>query len=237
MEIDYSAFYPRFTNSSRDQPESVKKVPDAPYNRREDSSSEKEYPVARTSPEKLTQLLQAWSNGDEDAFERLVPLVYDELHRLARRYMRGERPGHTLETTALLHEAYLRLRRSQNVRWQSRSHFLAVASQLMRRVLVDFARARQSQKRGAGSPRRPIDESVDRAEEPAREIVQLDDALRSLASVDARKARVVELRFFGGLTVEETAEAIDLSPETVMRDWKSAKQWLWRELNGGPREA
>lgn len=182
------------------------------------------------SPEELTQLLQAWSGGDEDAFERLVPLVYAELHRLARRYMRGERPGHTLQTTALLHEAYLRLRRTQNVDWHGRTHFLAVASQLMRRVLVDFARARTSLKRGAGAPTLQLNDALDAAEEPARELVAIDDALVMLAAHDARRAKVVELRFFGGLTVDEAAEALGVSPETVMRDWKQAKIWLKDEL-------
>ncbi len=154
--------------------------------------------MANTSPEELTRLLQAWSAGDEDAFERLVPLVYTELHRMARRYMRGERPGHTLQTTALLHEAYLRLRRSQNAQWQGRTHFLAVAAQLMRRVLVDFARARCSLKRGAGAPRLVVDEALDAANEPSRELVEIDDALAGLAAADERKAKVVELRFLAG---------------------------------------
>ena len=186
--------------------------------------------MAETSPEELTRLLQAWNAGDDGAFERLVPIVYGELHRLARRYMRGERPSHTLQPTALLNEAYVRLRESRNVQWQGRSHFYAVAAQLMRRVLVDFARSRRALKRGGDVPIVPVDEDLDDAPEPARELVELDDALTELASIDERKAHVVELRFFGGFTVEETSEALGVSPETVMRDWKAAKEWLFQEM-------
>ena len=186
--------------------------------------------MASTSPEELTELLRAWSEGDEDAFEKLVPLVYVELHRLARRYMRGERPGHTLQTTALLHEAYLRLRRSQNADWRGRTHFLSVAAKLMRRVLVDFARARASVKRGGGATTFAIDEARDAARAPSREIVAIHDAVAALARENERQANVVELRFFGGLSVDESAEVLDVSPETVMRDWKAAKAWLRDEL-------
>ena len=186
--------------------------------------------MAATSPEELTQLLQAWSAGDESAFERLVPLVYAELHQLARRFMRGERANHTLQTTALLHEAYLRLRQTKSSDWQGRAHFLAVAAQLMRRVLVDFARKRRSLKRGGGASAFPLDESVDAAEERSRELVLIDDALVALAAADERQAQVVELRFFGGLSVDETAGVLGLSPETVMRDWSKAKRWLLHEL-------
>lgn len=192
--------------------------------------------MASTSPEEVTQLLQAWNAGDEDAFERLVPLVYAELHRLARRYMRGERPGHTLQTTALLHEAYLRLRRTNHTEWHGRTHFLAVAAQLMRRVLVDFARSRSALKRGAGETPVRLDEARDGANERSRELLEIDEALRALAASDERKANVVEMRFFGGLTVDETSEALGISPETVMRDWKQAKRWLEAELSGASHE-
>ena len=188
--------------------------------------------MEETSPESLTQLLQAWSHGDTTAFDKLMPVVYDELHLKARRYMRGERQSHTLQTTALVHEAYVRLRRSQRVQWQGRTHFLAVAAQLMRRVLVDFARSRNSLKRGGGAVAIPLDETIHAPSGPAAELVAIDEALSALARVDERRARVVELRFFGGLSVAQTAEAIRVSPETVMRDWKHAKQWLLRELSG-----
>jgi RNA polymerase sigma factor (TIGR02999 family) len=176
-----------------------------------------------------TDLLLAWSEGDESAFDKLVPLVYQELHALARHYMKAERPDHTLQATALVNEAYVRLIEVNRIRWQNRSHFLAIAAQTMRRILVEFARQRHRQKRGGDVVRVPIDD-VDMAQEQSVDLVALNDALSTLASFDARMGQVVELRFFGGLTVQETADVLKVSPETVMRDWKTAKVWLLREL-------
>jgi len=179
----------------------------------------------------VTSLLLAWSDGDSSALDRLVPLVHQELRRLAKRYMAQERPGHTLQATALVNEAYLRLVDVNRVRWQNRAHFFAVAAQMMRRILVEFARNRGRQKRG-GDPQRVTLESVpDITHEKSPDLVALDAALSELAKVDARMSEVVELRFFGGLTVDETAEALSVSPETVMREWKTAKVWLLRELS------
>lgn len=180
----------------------------------------------------VTSLLIAWSEGDEAALARLVPQVYAELHRLAHHYMRAERPGRTLQTTALVNEAYMRLVDTRRTRWESRAHFLGVAAQAMRRILVDAARARGAGKRGGAVPRVSLDELSLAA--PARDtsLVALDEALSALASVDARKSRVVELRYFGGLTVAETAAVLHVSPETVHRDWHVAKAWLLRELTG-----
>ena len=177
-------------------------------------------------------MLLAWGAGDERALERLTPLVYQELHRLAMIYMAHERPDHTLQATALVHEAYLRLVDLQGVGWRDRTHFFAVAARLMRRILVDFARARGYQKR-AGGDRVSLDESLVVGKQPGAELVALDDALNRLAAIDDRKSRIVELRYFGGLRVEETAEALNLSPETVMRDWRAAKAWLYLQLKGG----
>jgi RNA polymerase sigma factor (TIGR02999 family) len=196
--------------------------------------------VKTPPPPEFTQLLLAWSNGEEEALEKLVPLklvpvVYQELRRMASRYMSGERPNHTLQTTALVHEAYLRLLDSRQVRWQNRGHFFAVSAQLMRRILVDFARSRRTQKRGAGADRVTLDEAVHGGAERDRDLVALDDALETLSTVDDRKAKVVELRFFGGLSVEETGDALGISADTVMRDWKLAKAWLFRELGGEAR--
>jgi RNA polymerase sigma factor (TIGR02999 family) len=187
-------------------------------------------PVSSSQP--VTELLLAWSNGDQTALERLAPLVYGELHRLARRYMAQERPDHTLEATALVHEAYLRLVDSKNMHWQNRAHFFAVSAQLMRRILVDFARSRRYQKRGGERRQVSLDEALVVSRERAADLVALDDALRALAKLDPRKSRVVELRFFGGLSVEEAAETLGVSGDTVMRDWKLAKVWLLRELSG-----
>ena len=178
----------------------------------------------------VTGLLIAWSNGDRAALERLIPLVYDELRRIAGRYMKGERPGHTIQATALVNEAYLRLVEIKRVRWQNRTQFFAVAARSMRRVLVDAARARRSQKRGGGAQMAPLDEAVAVAERPIRNVVEVDEALETLTKIDERKGRVVELRYFGGLTVAETAEVLKVSPETVMRDWDFAKAWMSREL-------
>ena len=178
----------------------------------------------------VTALLVAWGEGDEAALARLVPIVHDELYRIARACMAGERGSPTLQATALVNEAYLRLVRSQGMHWQGRTHFLSMAARLMRRILVDFARSKQYQKRGGGAVAVSLDPDVALSVEPERDLVALDDALDALAAVDTRKSRVVELRFFGGLTVEETAQALQVSPETVMRDWKMAKAWLLRQL-------
>ena len=189
--------------------------------------------MTEPSTHEVTALLLAWSQGDPSALEKLTPLVYQELHRLARGYMGREHAGHTLQTTALVHEAYLRLIDSSRVRWQNRAHFFAVAAQLMRRILVDFARSHHQLKRGGEAPRVSLSEAFEVAGEKDADLVALDDALQNLASVDLRKSRVVELRFFGGLSVEETAEVLQVSPDTVMRDWRLAKLWLLRELSKG----
>lgn len=177
-----------------------------------------------------TELLRAWSHGDESARDRLIPLLYGELHRLARRYMRDERPDHTLQATALVNEAYLRLIDVNRVEWRNRAHFLALAAQMMRRILIESARGRHRQKRGAGAVRVNIDDLEDLPEPEGLNLVALSDALSTLAMFDTRMGQVVELRFFGGLSVEETADVLNVSPETVMRDWKTAKAWLLREL-------
>ena len=188
--------------------------------------------MAQPSPSDVTQLLRAWSSGDESAFEKLLPFVYQELHLRAKRYMANERSGHTLQATALVNEVYLRLMDTPHWTWENRSHFFAVCAQLMRRILVDFARSRNYQKRGGGAHSLPLEEAFTVCEESPDQIIAVDDALKSLATIDNRKSRVVELRFFGGLSVEETAEVIKVSPETVMRDWKMAKSWLLREISG-----
>ena len=183
-----------------------------------------------SSAQNVTRLLQHWRRGKSAALEELLPLVNQELHRLARRYMFGERASHTLQTTALVNEAYLRLVNSRRVNWQNRAHFFAISAQIMRRILVDHARARGYQKRGGGVPKVTLDEALVGPEERGRDLVALDDALTALAEVDLRKSKVVELRFFGGLSVEEAAEVLKVSPETVMRDWRLAKAWLAREM-------
>ncbi len=188
--------------------------------------------MAATSQEQVTELLLAWGQGDELAMERLVPLVYGELHRLAHRYLGGERAGHLLQTTALVNEAYLRLVDSRRVQWQNRVHFFAVSAQLMRRVLVDFARSRNYQKRGGDAVQVSLHEELAGSTERGADLVALDDALTAMAKTDERASRVVELRFFGGLSIEETAEVLKISPETVKRDWTWAKAWLLRELSG-----
>jgi RNA polymerase sigma factor (TIGR02999 family) len=175
-------------------------------------------------------LLQAWARGDQAALHQLLPLVHEELRRLARRYMKNERPGHTLQATALVNEAYLRLIEVKHVHWQNRAHFFAMSARLMRHILVDAARAKGYQKRGAGTQTVSLDEALVVSKEPRQDLVALDDALRALAAIDPRKGQVVELRFFGGLSVEETAEALHLSADTIMRDWRLAKMWLLREL-------
>jgi RNA polymerase sigma factor (TIGR02999 family) len=183
------------------------------------------------SSQNVTQLLLAWNNGDEAALEQLLPLVYQELHRLAGRYLGRERGGHTLQTTALVHEAYLRLVDQKQVQWQNRAHFFAVAAQMMRRILVDYARARRGAKRGGGAQQVSLDEALVVSDERAADVVALDEALNALAEFDERKSKMVELRFFGGLSIEETAEVLNVSPGTVMRDWTLAKAWLQREIN------
>ena len=188
---------------------------------------------AKRVPE-VTQLLLAWGKGDPAALEELTPVVYDELRRLARHYMSNERVGHTLQATALVNEAYMRLVDIHKVQWQNRAHFFAMSARLMRRILVDSARSRNYQKRGAGAQKVSLDERLMVAE-PGRDLVALDDALEQLAKVDERKSKVVEMRFFGGLSVEETAEVLDVSRDTVKRDWRLAKLWLLRKLEGDER--
>jgi RNA polymerase sigma factor (TIGR02999 family) len=182
-----------------------------------------------------TELLRAWSQGDGSALDRLMPLIYNELHRLARHYMRRERPDHTLQATSLVNEAYLRLIDVNRVEWRNRAHFLALAAQMMRRILVESARNRQRQKRGGGAVHVNLDDVQELPDSKEHELVALSDALSDLATLDARMSRVVELRFFGGLTVDETAHVLNISPETVMRDWKTAKAWLLREIRRGHR--
>jgi len=182
------------------------------------------------SPEHITQLLVAWGDGDQSALEELAPLVHSELRRLAHQYMRRERPGHTLQTSALVNEAFLRLIDWKNVRWQNRAHFFAVSAQLMRRILVDFAREKQYLKRGGDVRRVSLDEAEAFPLERDTDLVALDEALTTLAEMDQRKCQVVEMRFFGGLSVKEVAEVLHVSEETVMRDWRLAKVWLLREL-------
>jgi RNA polymerase sigma factor (TIGR02999 family) len=183
------------------------------------------------SPQVVTQLLIDWSRGDQAALDSLMPLVYQELRRLAHCYMRRERVGHTLQTTALINEAYLRLVEQQHVQWHNRAHFFAISAQLMRRILVDHARSHARAKRGGGVLKMSLDEALVPSQKRAAELVALDDALQSLATVDLRKSQVVELRFFGGLSVEETAEVLKVTPMTVTRDWKTAKAWLHREMS------
>jgi RNA polymerase sigma factor (TIGR02999 family) len=182
------------------------------------------------SSQNITQLLLDWRNGDQTALDRLMPMVYEELRRMANHYMRNERQGHTLQTSALVNEAYLRLVDHENIAWQNRAHFFGVAAQAMRRILVDYARSRQRLKRAGPAQRVSLDEAMTLAKERAAELVALDDALQGLAKVDPRKSCVVELRYFGGLSVEETAEALGVSTMTVMRDWNTARAWLMREM-------
>jgi RNA polymerase sigma-70 factor (ECF subfamily) len=185
-----------------------------------------------TAPQEVSQLLRAWSEGDKAAFDKLMPLVYQELRQMAKRYMDRQQAGHTLQTTALIHEAYLRLVDcQQEVPWQNRAHFFGVAAKAMRHILVDHARTRQAAKRGGGAFQVSLDEATVAFEERTAELVALDDALESLAAFDERKSQVVELRYFGGLTVEEAAEVLNVSPETVARDWRLARTWLLRELS------
>jgi len=185
----------------------------------------------------VTELLKAWSQGDQGALEQLTPLVYEELRRAAHRHMMGESPGHTLQTTALVNEAYVRLLDSAGVSWRNRAHFFAVCAQLMRRILTDFARSQLTVKRGAAARHLSLDESIAVSADPQPELIALDEALSRLAAFDRRKGRIVELRFFGGLTVDDTAEVLQVSRETVLRDWRLAKAWLLRELGGEQKDA
>ena len=180
----------------------------------------------------ISALLRGWSDGDQSALERLTPIVYDELHRLARRYMQHERPGHSLQTAALVNEAYMRLVDYERMRWQNRAHFFAVSAQLMRRILVDHAR-RHNLKRGGGVQHVSLEEAAIVGGDQDTDMVALDNAMNALARIDPRKVQVVEMRFFGGLSVEETAEVLKISTVTVKRDWRAAKAWLYRELTGG----
>lgn len=187
--------------------------------------------MTNSSPHEVTLLLQAWSAGDEEALETLAPLVYGELHRLASHYMNGERSGHTLQTSALVNEAYLRLIDWKNVRWENRAHFFGVAAQMMRRILVDFARSRNYAKRGGAARQVSLAEAALVTADHGEDFIALDEALERLAIIDERKSRIVELRFFGGMNVEETAEVLKISSRTVMREWSMAQAWLYRELS------
>jgi len=186
--------------------------------------------LVMTDPHHVTQLLQRWSGGDSRALDELTPLVYSEVRKLARSYLRRERPNHTLQPTALVNEAYIRLVDQRRVQWQSRAHFFGIAAQMMRRVLVDHARMRQAEKRGSGENAVVLDEALGVSAGRGLDLVRLDDALEALAVLDGRQARIVELRFFGELSIEETAEVVQVSPATVKREWAAARTWLRREL-------
>jgi len=185
-----------------------------------------------TGPQGVTQLLISWRNGDTAALDQLMPIVYEELRRLAKRYMGRERRDHTLETSALVNEAYLRLADQSTANWQNRAHFFAVAAQVMRNILIDHARSHHYEKRGGGAQKVSLDDALILTEERAAELVALDDALTSLAAVDPRKSKIIELRFFGGMNIDETAEVVGLSPTTVQREWRAAKAWLHRFIEG-----
>jgi len=187
--------------------------------------------IPSPSTGEVTQLLVAWGDGSQAALDQLMPLVHDELRRLAHRYMRRERPGHTLQTSALVDEAYLKLIDQKRVHWKNRTHFFAISAQLMRRILVDHARSHHYAKRGGGAGKVSLDEAMIVSPERGADLMALDEALTSLAEIDPRKSEIVEMRFFGGLSVEETAEALKLSPRTVMREWSMAKAWLYRALS------
>ena len=186
------------------------------------------------NPQNITQLLAEWREGNQSALDELYPLVYDELHRLARRYMSRERKGHTLQTTALINEAYVRLVGQKNVVWANRSHFFAISAQIMRRILIDHARRHAYAKRGGGAQQVSLDEAATVTPDQSGELIRLDEALKSLAEIDPRRSQVVELKFFGGLSIEETAEVLKISPTTVERDWTIAKAWLHKSLTGMP---
>ena len=188
--------------------------------------------MAHEPPSQVTKLLQGWRGGDRNDLEALLPLVYDELRRLAHHHLRNERPDHTLQSTALVHEAYFRLVGQELPQWESRAHFFAIAAQLMRQILVDYARRRRSSKRGSGVCRLTLDDAVALPRRKDVDVVALDDALNTLAEVDPRQSRVVELRFFAGLSLEETSEVMGIATATVQRDWTAARAWLYREISG-----
>lgn len=188
--------------------------------------------MEKPSPGQVTRLLNEWSDGDSTALDELMPILYDELRGLAAHYLRRERADHTLQPTALVHEAYFRLVAQNDVHWQSRAHFFGVAAQMMRRVLIDHAKSHRRAKRGGGLIKVELDQAAGLSEEQAVEVIALDDALDALARIDLRKSKIVELRYFGGLSVEETAEVLSVSPNTVMRDWAMAKAWLYNEIKG-----
>ena len=192
--------------------------------------------MSESSLREVTHLLLAWRHGEKDALDKLIPVVYEELRRLAHGYMRAERRDHVLQTTALVNEAYVRLLDCSRVNWQNRAHFLAISAQLMRRILVDYARSQRSKKRGGAATRISLEGFEIASPGPDPDLIEIDEALRSLALVDARKCQVVELRFFGGMTAEETAEALGISSDTVLRDWKLARAWLARELKKSNNE-
>jgi RNA polymerase sigma-70 factor (ECF subfamily) len=192
--------------------------------------------MAATSPHQVSKLLLAWNEGEAGAYEELVPLVYEELHRLAKRYMRRERSGHTLQTSALVNEAYLRLVGAKDVRWQNRAHFFAVSARLMRRILVDFARAKHDLKRGGCNLQVSLDEALAVSSEPSADLFALDEALTRFGLLHSRQAEVVEMRYFGGLSEEEVAEVLKVSLRTVQQDWRLARLWLYRELRSGKED-
>jgi RNA polymerase sigma factor (TIGR02999 family) len=181
----------------------------------------------------VTRLLIDWSNGKQEALEELAPVIYSELHKLASRYLRRERPDHTLQSTALVHEAWMKLIDQRNVRWQNRAHFFGVAAQMIRRILVDYARSRHAAKRGANACKLSLDDAIETPQKKDLDLISLDDALKGLADIDPQQSRLVELRFFAGLSIEETAEVLGVSPATVKREWVSAKAWLYREMSRG----
>lgn len=205
--------------------------------RKRAASTQGGFLLIQPSPHEVTQILIEWSNGDRGALDRLIPVVYTELRRQAARYLRRERAGHTLQTTSLVHEAYIRLVDQRNVRWQNRAHFFGVAAQLMRRILVDHARSRQRAKRGGPGITLPLQEALGVAVAKSNvDLLALDEALVRLAAIDLRQSQIVELRFFSGLSIEETAEVIGVSPATVKNDWNLAKAWLRREIGGSKAE-
>ena len=188
------------------------------------------------SSSNVTQMLHDWSHGDREVLDKLVPVVFEELRRQAARYLKRERPGHTLQTTALIHEAYIRLIDQKNVHWQNRAHFYAISAKLMRRILVDHARSRQAAKRGGSDIKLPLEEAMNASEGREVDLVALDEALERLAAIDPQQSRVVELKFFSGMSVEETAEVLGVSTRTVKRDWNVAKAWLRRQISEGEVE-
>jgi RNA polymerase sigma factor (TIGR02999 family) len=188
-------------------------------------------PLMKSAPNEITKLLRDWSEGDQTALDRLMPLVYDELHLLAHQYMRREQPGHLLQTSALINEAYLRLVEQPEIHWQNRAHFFGIAARLIRRILVDEARKRNAAKRGGGAIQVSLNEAANASQQQAANVIALDEALQNLAAVDLRQSEIVELRFFAGLSIEETAEVLRVSPGTVMHDWTFARAWLRNEMS------